>query len=53
MKRIWTSSILCLSLMVLGFLGMACSQTAEEQALTGQQTHERHATGIDSQIGDN
>jgi len=52
MKRIWIRSILCLSMVVLGLVGMACSQTAEEQSLTGQETHERHATGIESQVGD-
>jgi len=32
----------------------ACATTgAREQALTGDVDHERHATGIESQVGDN
>ncbi len=52
MKSIWIRSVLCLSMVVLGFLGSGCSQAANEQALTGQQAHERNSMGMDSQVGD-
>ncbi len=44
-------AILCLSLAVLGAFGSACTQTAQEQDITGQ-SHERHETGMESQVGD-
>ena len=46
--------LLCLCLVgVLATLGACASQEPREQALTGEPQHERHDTGIDSQVGDN
>ena len=44
----------CLILLTAGLLVSACAgpKQAREQDLTGQ-AHERHATGIASQVGDN
>lgn len=44
--------VLSVVLLFVGIAGTACSQQAEEEKMTGQ-VHERHATGIDSQVGDN
>jgi len=52
MKKQFVRGLMVLGLMAVSFLVSACSQTAEPEAMTGQQ-HERHATGVDSQVGDN
>ena len=41
-------------LLVPAALNTACSMNNEPKpaALTGEQAHERHATGIDSQVND-
>ncbi len=50
MKR----TILSLSLLLAAVLVSACASTgAKEQAMTGDVAHERHSTGIDSQVADN
>ncbi len=44
---------LCFALAVVALGLPACSeQTAGEEQMTGQ-VHERHATGMNSQVGDN
>ena len=55
MKKKLVRTVLCLSLVVIGVLGTACNgteKTATGQEMTGQQAHERHMTGIESQVGD-
>lgn len=45
--------IMCLCLVgILGAIGACASNPPREQALTGEPQHERHDTGIDSQVGD-
>ena len=51
MKRMLARTILSLVLAAVGLSATACSQTASEQEFTGQ-THERHATGMESQVAD-
>ena len=52
-KRVLVRIVLFLALAVVGVSATACSQAADPEGLAGSQTHERHATGIDSQVGDN
>jgi hypothetical protein len=52
MKRLITRVMLVLMLAAIGVTATACSQTASEEQLSGQ-AHERHASGIDSQVRDN
>ena len=52
MKKMLTRVVLCLTLIAVGLSSLGCSQTANEERLGGQ-AHERHATGIDSQVADN
>jgi len=41
------------AILLLPILVTSCATTqVREQALTGQPTHERHATGPDSQVAD-
>lgn len=51
LKRMVVRIVLSLALAVVGLSATACSQSAGEQDLSGQ-SHERHATGIESQVGD-
>ena len=51
MKRM-VRIVLVLALTVVGVSSMACSQAADPEGLAGTQSHERHTTGIDSQVGD-
>lgn len=45
--------MMCLCLLgVLVAVGACKSAEPREQALTGEPQHERHDTGIDSQVGD-
>ena len=49
MKRM----ILSLCVLAVSILASACATTpARDQALAGDVAHERHATGIESQVGD-
>ena len=50
-KNIVVRMLVCVSLLIVGIMGTACS-SAQEQEFAGQQSHERHATGMDSQAGD-
>ena len=52
MKRLITRIMLVLMLAAIGVTATACSQTASEEQLSGPQAHERHATGIESQVSD-
>ncbi len=46
-------TLLVAALFILPILGISCATTpVREQALTGQPAHERHATGMDSQVAD-
>ena len=47
-------TVLSLCLLLAAVVVSACASTgAKQQALTGEPAHERHETGIDSQVGDN
>ncbi len=55
-KRMLTRAVLSLGLMAVAIFASACTgSTAEPATLApdGAPAHERHATGIDSQVGDN
>ena len=47
-------TLVSLCLLLTAIFVSACATTgAREQAMTGDVAHERHATGIDSQVSDN
>lgn len=50
-KRFLLTSLWALLLVTAG-LNIACSQNTEPAQLTGEEPHERHATGIESQVND-
>jgi len=53
MARRLLQAVLSVAMLAVVVLGTACeSQPAREQALTGDIQHERHDTGMDSQVGD-
>ena len=52
MKRTWVRGLLSLGLLALALLVTACRSAPKEQALTGGMEHERHMTGMNSQVGD-
>ena len=54
MKRSLVRTFLSLGLLAVALFVAACATTgAREQAMTGDVSHERHMTGIDSQVSDN
>jgi len=54
MKTMLTRGLLCLGLLAVAVFASACQTTkAQPQALSGGVEHERHATGMDSQVSDN
>ena len=54
MKTMLTRGLLCLGLLAIAVFASACATTkAHPQALSGGVEHERHATGMDSQVSDN
>ena len=54
MKMMLTRGLLCLGLLAVAVFASACATTkAHPQALSGGVEHERHATGMDSQVSDN
>ncbi|HNQ23754.1 MAG TPA: hypothetical protein PKK06_11725 [Phycisphaerae bacterium] len=52
LKRTWIRGLLSLGLLAMALLVTACATTPKEQALTGGMEHERHMTGMSSQVGD-
>ena len=53
-KRTFVRMSLSLGLLAVAIFVSACATTgAREQAMTGDVAHERHTTGIESQVGDN
>ena len=54
MKKMLTRGMLCLGLLAVAMFASACQTTkADPQGLGGPDMHQRHATGIDSQVSDN
>jgi len=51
-KKALVRACMTVALLAAAVFVSACSQTAGDEAMTGQ-AHERHATGVDSQVGDN
>ena len=51
-KQLMKRSMLALTLLAVSLFASACSTTAKEQALTGDQMHERHDMGMSSQVSD-
>ena len=54
MKKNLIRTCMTLGLMAVALFVSACTngQKAEPEAMTGQQQHERHATGMESQVSD-
>ncbi|MFH1268231.1 MAG: hypothetical protein ABIK89_21130 [Planctomycetota bacterium] len=53
LKQMLAKSLVSLGLLAVAIFASACNgKTAEPQDLTGQAAHERHATGLESQVGD-
>ncbi|MCP4590020.1 MAG: hypothetical protein GY842_04700 [bacterium] len=53
LKRMLAKSLVSLGLMAVAMFASACNgKTAAPEEMTGQAPHERHTTGMESQVGD-